>query len=161
GTCSTSSPMLLAPSSRSFESLTVVMAMGTSCAFSARLRAVTTISSSPPLSALSCARACSHGSAAAQQAKRIFRVREPLSMNTPVYRAAPQQTLFAQGEMGYRSNERCQRLGNRRECQRPERTPARSVSILARTDADRVPGTGFGAPAGGFALRYGLVGRCA
>src|SRR5690349_1193676 len=92
GTCSTNSPMLLAPNSLSLESLRVVMAMGTSWAFSARLRAVTTISSSPPPSAVSWAYAQSGTTAAqdhtiATNSRRLFfpfiRVREPLSMTPP------------------------------------------------------------------------------
>src|SRR5882757_5412264 len=92
GTCSTNSPMLLAPNSLSLESLRVVMAIGTSCAFSARLRAVTTISSSPPPSALSWAYARSDTTAPQdntipKNSRRLFfqliRVREPLSMTPP------------------------------------------------------------------------------
>ena len=94
--------MLLAPSPRSFESLRVVMAIGTSWAFSERLRAVTTISSSPP-SDDCCAAARS--AATKLQANRIPRVREPLIMRPPTL-ADPPLKLFVAGAMGYRSNER-------------------------------------------------------
>src|SRR3569833_1988300 len=118
GTCSTNSPMLLAPSALSLESLNVVIAMGTSCAFSALLRAVTTTSSRPLPCSLSWARAGS-GSRAPHD-NRILRPSEPLSMQPPIEHLFwtggwPCATccrschgkLFAGGQMGYRSNERC------------------------------------------------------